>query len=99
MGFDLWTDDELAWARGTYEYRPLGAAVIAATDLFRRRDFHPRNGPPREPAVYAGQFASLGQMNQWLQARRGGLTPVRRGATVVAKTNSGGRRAGRDPSH
>ena len=39
MGFYLWLDDDLAWAQGTYEYRPMGTAVIAASDLFRRRDF------------------------------------------------------------
>jgi hypothetical protein len=27
MGFYLWVDEELAWARGTYEYRPMGTAV------------------------------------------------------------------------
>jgi len=42
MGFYLWVDDELAWAQGTYEYRPMGTAVISASDLFRRRDFDPR---------------------------------------------------------
>ena len=38
MGYELWIDRDLAWARGTYEYRPMGAAVIAASDLFRARD-------------------------------------------------------------
>ena len=41
MGFYLWFDDALAWAQGTYEYRPMGTAVISASDLFRRRDFSP----------------------------------------------------------
>ena len=35
MGFYLWVDDELAWAQGTYEYRPMGTAVISASDIFR----------------------------------------------------------------
>ena len=71
MGFYLWLDGELAWAQGTYEYRPMGTAVIAATDLFRRRDFNPRRKPqaPRT-ASFAGQFASLGHLNLELRKRR-----------------------------
>lgn len=71
MGFYLWLDDQLAWAQGTYEYRPMGAAVISKTDLFRRRDFSARR-PPRAPrsARYAGQFASLGHLNQHLKKVR-----------------------------
>lgn len=71
MGFYLWLTDELAWAQGTYEYRPMGTAVIAASDLFRRRDFDPRRKlrAPRD-ARYAGQFASLGHLNGQLQKRR-----------------------------
>lgn len=71
MGFYLWFDRELAWAQGTYEYRPMGTAVIAASDLFRRRDFDPRRklSTPRT-AEFAGQFASLGHLNAQLQKRR-----------------------------
>ena len=71
MGFYLWLNDELAWAQGTYEYRPMGTAVIAASDLFRRRDFDPRRKlqAPGD-ARYAGQFASLGHLNAQLQKRR-----------------------------
>ena len=71
MGFYLWVDEQLAWAQGTYEYRPMGAAVISRSDLFRRRDFSPRR-PPRRPrsARFAGQFASLGHLNQHLQTSR-----------------------------
>jgi hypothetical protein len=71
MGFYLWTDGEIAWAQGTYEYRPMGTAVIAATDLFRRRDFDPRGKvtAPRT-AEFIGQFASLGHLNLKLQERR-----------------------------
>src|SRR4029079_11614731 len=41
MGFALWLDQPagLAWAQGTHEYRPMGTAVIASTDQFRRHDF------------------------------------------------------------
>ena len=71
VGFYLWVDDELAWAQGTYEYRPMGAAVIAVSDLFRRRDFDPRRKVRASPkALYAGQFASLGHLNGELRRRR-----------------------------
>jgi hypothetical protein len=71
VGFYLWLDDDIAWAQGTYEYRPMGTAVIAATDLFKRRDFDPRRRPPRPgSAEFAGQFASLGHLNLQLKERR-----------------------------
>jgi len=71
LGFHLWIDGELAWAQGSYEYRPMGTAVISASDLFRRRDFDIRRKlrAPRG-AEYLGQFASLGQLNGELQERR-----------------------------
>ena len=72
MGFYLWLDQDLAWAQGTYEYRPMGAAVISASDLFRRRDFDPkRRAPVSTTAHLAGHFASLGHMNMHLRRRRG----------------------------
>ena len=72
MGFYLWVDDELAWAQGTYEYRPMGTAVISSSDLFRRRDFDRRRKvhAPGRSAEFVGQFASLGHMNAHLQKRR-----------------------------
>lgn len=71
MGFELWIDEHLAWARGTYEYRPMGAAVIAASDLFRSRDFHRSTRlPSRISKAYVGQFASVGALNLQLQERR-----------------------------
>jgi len=71
VGFYLWLDGDLAWAQGTYEYRPMGTAVISISDLFRRRDFSPHRKvqAPRE-AEFAGQFASLGHLNTQLQERR-----------------------------
>jgi hypothetical protein len=74
VGFYLWVDQDLAWAQGTYEYRPLGTAVISASDLFRRRDFSPRRNvrAPRD-AEFAGQFASLGHLNAQLLKRRRSL--------------------------
>ena len=71
MGFYLWVNEDLAWAQGTYEYRPMGTAVIAATDLFRHRDFDPRRKlQAPHNALFAGQFASLGHPNGELQRRR-----------------------------
>lgn len=71
MGFYLWLDGEVAWAQGTYEYRPLGAAVISSSDLFRRRDFDARRRPqPTGAAVFAGQFASLGHLNVQMRKQR-----------------------------
>lgn len=72
MGFYLWLEGDLAWAQGTYEYRPMGTAVISATDLFRRRDFDVRRPPPaRSTARLVGEFASLGHLNAQLRSRRG----------------------------
>jgi hypothetical protein len=71
MGFYLWLDHDVAWARGSYEYRPMGAAVVAATDLFTHRDFNPARILRLPPtARYLGQFASLGQVNGVLQGLR-----------------------------
>ena len=69
MGFSLWIEKDLAWAAGTYEYRPFGAAVISKTDLFRARDFRQtRKPPPASDASFIGYFASLGEVNQYLKA-------------------------------
>lgn len=69
MGFHLWIDGELAWAQGSYEYRPLGAAVVSSTDLFHSRDFSARRkAPPIGTAGYVGQFASIGHVNGRLRA-------------------------------
>jgi hypothetical protein len=85
MGFYLWVDQDLAWAQGTYEYRPMGAAVISRSDLFRRRDFSPRRKPQPSPtAEYTGQFASLGHLNQQLVKRRGSRYRRARSNSAVA---------------
>lgn len=71
MGFILWVDEEYAWAQGTYEYRAMGTAVIAASDLFHARDFSPRRrAPATRDRRMQGWFASLGAVNQHLLARR-----------------------------
>jgi hypothetical protein len=76
MGFYLWLEEESAWAQGTYEYRPMGAAVIARSDLFRRQDFSPRRKPkPAHDAEFAGQFASLGHLNAQMEKRRKAVKP------------------------
>ncbi len=70
MGFALWIDGDLAWAEGLHEYRPMGVAVIAATDRFRPRDFDPRRpASPRAAGACAGLFASVGDLNAWLRRR------------------------------
>ena len=74
MGFGLWIDGEerLAWASGTHEYRPMGAAVIAVTDQFRPRDFRVQRGLPRRLRnSFAGFFGSLEEVNQYLRRARG----------------------------
>jgi hypothetical protein len=68
VGFYLWLDGDTAWAQGTYEYRPMGTAVISVSDLFRSRDFSPRRkaAPPRA----ARHLASLGHINAELKRLR-----------------------------
>lgn len=71
MGFYLWIAGDVAWAQGTYEYRPMGSAVVAVSDLFTRRDFDPRRKlRPPATAHFEGQFASLGHVNQFLSSQR-----------------------------
>ncbi|MBL8213438.1 MAG: hypothetical protein JNK87_22155 [Bryobacterales bacterium] len=67
MGFALWSEQEIAWALGTHEYRPMGVAVIASNGQFRARDFKPRGRvPKRDRLLFRGFFASLEDMNQYL---------------------------------
>jgi hypothetical protein len=71
MGYALWVDETTAWAQGTHEYKPMGVAVIAATDQFRARDFRRSRRPPsRRLKTYAGLFASLEDANRYLARRR-----------------------------
>lgn len=72
VGFALWIDAgaNLAWAQGTHEYRPMGTAVIARTDQFRRRDFHAARGrPPHLENCFVGFFGSLEDVNAILRAQ------------------------------
>lgn len=83
MGFALWLDREnrLAWAQGTEEYRPMGAAVIAITGQFRHRDFKPAHlRPAHLERSFAGMFGSLEEINACLRSRnvlKTGPTPAR----------------------
>lgn len=78
MGFALWIDAEqdLAWAQGTHEYRPMGTAVIALASQFRHSDFRQtRRAPAHLSTSFAGFFGSLVTVNEYL---RSGATPARR---------------------
>ena len=71
MGFAVWIDREqgIAWAQGTHEYRPMGAAAIASTDQFRPRDFRQtRRRPAALRNAFAGFFGSLEEVNVFLRA-------------------------------
>jgi hypothetical protein len=75
MGFALWADNDRMWAQGTHEYKPMGVAVIAATDLFRQTDFRSgRRCPPRLHSSFIGLFASLGDVNSCLRKNRSHLS-------------------------
>ena len=68
MGFALWVRDDQAWAMGTHEYRPMGAAVISLNGVFSPRDFgRTRKAPSRMDPGLVGLFASLGEMNDYLK--------------------------------
>jgi hypothetical protein len=71
MGFALWIDGDIASAQGTHEYRPMGVAHIAETDVFKTRDFD-RYGRlrPRTDSSFVGLFASLSHVNRFLADRR-----------------------------
>jgi hypothetical protein len=71
MGFALWIDEDCATAAGTHEYRPMGLAVVSVTSVITVRDFdHRRRLGVRRPPGFAGFFASLGEMNDYLRRRR-----------------------------
>ena len=71
MGFALWIDQKqgIAWAQGTHEYRPMGAAAIASTDQFRHRDFRQtRRRPATLYNAFVGFFGSLEEVNVFLRS-------------------------------
>jgi len=70
MGFAVWIDrnHSLAWAQGTHEYRPMGTAVVAATDQFRHRDFRQTRRRPKDlERCFAGFYGSLEEVNASLR--------------------------------
>jgi len=70
MGFALWIENDTAWAQGTHEYKPMGAAVIAVNGRFRARDFSRyRRSPDRMARSFQGLFASLEDLNGQLHSR------------------------------
>ena len=72
MGYVLYRTDRILWAAGTHEYRPMGVAAIAVTDLFRPRDFKPAlKAPPEKEADFLGFFASIVDLNHFLMRQRG----------------------------
>lgn len=72
MGYALYRKDRVLWAAGTHEYRPMGVATIAITDLFRPRDFKPAiKAPSEKEAEFVGFFASIVDLNDYLQRERG----------------------------
>jgi hypothetical protein len=70
LGFALWTSDGLAFAQGTHEYKPMGVAVISTTDRFRPRDFNPTRRVLESVVSYVGLFASIVDLNDWLEKNR-----------------------------
>ena len=70
MGFALWIDAETAWAQGTHEYKPMGAAVIARSGQFHLRDFGRYRTPPhRLHPTFRGLFGSIEEVNVYLRTR------------------------------
>jgi hypothetical protein len=87
MGFALWIDGDHAWAQGTHEYRPMGAAVTGISALITPRDFRRRRAvPARTDPRFAGLFASLGEMNDYLEKYRGAKTRSQRSKIFLQKT-------------
>ena len=83
MGYALYRQERTLWAAGTHEYRPMGVAAIAVTDLFRPRDFKPSIKVPLEKeADFLGFFASIVDLNDYLVRQRS----VQRGAGLSERT-------------
>ncbi len=72
MGFALWIRSDVAFAQGTHEYKPMGTAAIAVTDLFRLIDFQAaRKAPESQDARFVGFFASVVDLNEYMARKRG----------------------------
>jgi hypothetical protein len=73
VGFAVWVDEEeqVVWARGTHEYRPMGSAVVALRDQFRARDFRQSLKPPASVnSLFVGFFGSLETVNEYVRDHR-----------------------------
>jgi hypothetical protein len=71
VGFAVWVDEQeqVVWAQGTHEYRPMGSAVIAFQDQFRPRDF--RQSLRRPSTIsnrFVGFFGSLESVNEYMHS-------------------------------
>jgi len=69
LGFALWIDEseQVAWAQGTHEYRPMGMAVVALRTQFRHRDFRQSlKRPASLQKQFAGFFGSLEEVNRYV---------------------------------
>ncbi len=85
MGFAMWVDKEVTWAQGTHEYRPMGVAIISVSDYYRQRDFDSnRKTPSRDRRLFAGFFASIDHMNEYLEAQRRRPMPRKRQYRAIA---------------
>jgi hypothetical protein len=94
MGFALWIGCEMAWCQGRHEYQPMGVSVVSRTDLFRERDFsRSRPLPPDAGPLCAGLFASLGEVNAFLQNHRGRPAPVTTAEEKAPRLQFDGERA------
>ena len=70
MGFAVWIDSEngVAWAQGTHEYRVMGTAVVGSAGQFHHRDFsHSRRRPKHLENRFGGFFGSLEEVNATLR--------------------------------
>jgi hypothetical protein len=86
MGFALWVDEDTAWCAGTHEYRPMGVAVIAASQMFASRDFDGgRRTPSRRLKHFRGLFGSLVDVNDYMKAirKQNGIQKPGRGSSRV----------------
>lgn len=85
MGFALWNQDGLYWAVGTHEYRPMGVAIIAASDYFRMKDFRRQAGvPSRDRRAFVGFFASIDHLNLQLKREKKAGRKLQRGGLGAA---------------
>lgn len=70
MGFAVWRQGPLVYCQGTHEYRPMGEAILHEQCLLTARDFRPRRSAlVRGGEGFVGYFASLGEVNAYLQKK------------------------------